>query len=227
MNANQINKLNMFEAVSAFLGNTEATWASVGAMGATKIELDGKIAAIRLERQKQEKDASGLVKERRRLREALTRQALRVSGGLMAYSSVANDAELMGIADYTPTQLVRARDNIFYDMARIIYEAAVPLAAELAGYNVSEGDISLLEGLLGQFVVAIPKRRNATAVRKSATTAIDGLCKETNAILKNRLDMLMLSFRIANPGFYTNYMNARIIVDLGVGKKVVEGAGTV
>jgi len=46
-----------------------------------------------------------------------------------------------------------------------------------------------------------------------------GLFKETDAILKNKLDKLMLSFRITNPDFYTNYLNARIIVDLGVGTK--------
>jgi len=28
----------------------------------------------------------------------------------------------------------------------------------------------------------------------------------------------MLSFRVTNPDFYTNYLNARIIVDLGAGK---------
>jgi hypothetical protein len=54
---------------------------------------------------------------------------------------------------------------------------------------------------------------------KSATTAIGGLFKDTDAILKNKLDKLILSFRITNPDFYTNYLNARIIVDLGGGKK--------
>jgi len=39
-------------------------------------------------------------------------------------------------------------------------------------------------------------------------------------------DKLLLSFRVTNPDFYTNYLNARIIVDLGAGKgpEVVPGA---
>jgi hypothetical protein len=55
-------------------------------------------------------------------------------------------------------------------------------------------------------------------VSKSATTAIGGLFKDVDAILKNKLDKLVLSFRVTNPDFYTNYLNARIIVDLGAGK---------
>ena len=218
MNANQINKLNMFEAVTAFLANTQATWTSIAAIGTAKTELDGKITAIRTERQKQEKDASGLVKERKLLRDTLMRQTLKVSGALMAYASAVNNAELMGVVDYPPSELGKARDNIFYDKARIIYEAAQPLATQLAGYNIVAADITQFQTLLGQFLVAIPKRRNATAVSKSATTAIGGLFKDTDAILKNKLDKLVLSFRVTNPDFYTNYLNARIIVDLGAGK---------
>jgi hypothetical protein len=124
MNAKQINKLNMFEAVQAFLANTQATWTSIAAIGTTKLELDGKITAIRTERQKQEKDASGLVTERKMQRETLLRLTLKVSGSLLAYASVTNNAELTGIADYTKSELMKARDNIFYDKARIIYEAA-------------------------------------------------------------------------------------------------------
>ena len=219
MNARQINKLNMFEAVQAFLANTQATWTSIGAIGTTKIELDGKITAIRTERQKQEKDASGLVTERNVLRETLTRQTLKVSGALMAYASVVSNAELMGMVDYTPTELLKSRGNIFYDRARIIYEAAQPLATQLVGYNIVAADLTLMQTLLTQFLAAIPKRRNAAAVSKSATTAIKTLYKDTDAILKNKLDKLVLSFRVSNPDFYTNYLNARIIVDLGAGKE--------
>jgi hypothetical protein len=63
-------------------------------------------------------------------------------------------------------------------------------------------------------------------VSKSATTAIGGLFKDADTILKNKLDRLVLSFRVTNPDFYTNYLNARIIVDLGAGKgpEVVPGA---
>ena len=218
MNAKQINKLNMFEAVQAFLANTQATWTSIAAIGTTKLELDGKITAIRTERQKQEKDASGLVTERKMQRETLLRLTLKVSGSLLAYASVTNNAELTGIADYTKSELMKARDNIFYDKARIIYEAAQPLATQLAGYNIVAADITQFQTLLGQFLTTIPKRRNATAVSKSATTAIGGLFKDVDAILKNKLDKLVLSFRVTNPDFYTNYLNARIIVDLGAGK---------
>jgi hypothetical protein len=143
---------------------------------------------------------------------------LKVSGSLLAYASVTNNAELTGIADYTKSELMKARDNIFYDKARIIYEAAQPLATQLAGYNIVAADITQFQTLLGQFLTTIPKRRNATAVSKSATTAIGGLFKDVDAILKNKLDKLVLSFRVTNPDFYTNYLNARIIVDLGAGK---------
>jgi hypothetical protein len=37
-----------------------------------------------------------------------------------------------------------------------------------------------------------------------------------------KLDKLILSFRITNPDFYTNYLNALIIVDLGGGNSTEE-----
>lgn len=222
MTSDQINKLNMYEAVQAFVAGTQSTWTSIAAIGTSKQEFDNKIAAIRTERQKQEKDASGLVTERKLIRETLTRQTLKVSGALLAYASATGNAELMAVADYSPSNLSQSRNNIFYDKARLIYEAASPLATQLADYNLAAADLTQLQTMLGQFLTAIPKRRNATATSKSATAAIRALFKETDLLLKNKLDMLMLSFRISNPDFYANYQNARIIVDLGAGKKPKE-----
>lgn len=222
MTSDQINKLNMYEAVQAFLAGTQATWTPVAAIGTAKTEFDNKLTAIRTERQKQEKDASGLVTERKLLRETLTRQTLKVSGALLAYSSATGNAELMAVANYSPSNLAQSRDNIFYDKARIISEAASPLATQLTGYNLVAADLTQLQTLLGQYLTAIPKRRNAAAVSKSATAAIRALFKDADLLLRKKLDMLMLSFRISNPDFYANYQNARIIVDLGAGRKAKE-----
>jgi len=47
-----------------------------------------------------------------------------------------------------------------------------------------------------------------------ALDAIDQLFDECNALLKNRMDNIMLMFRESNPDFYNGYERARTIVDM-------------
>jgi hypothetical protein len=62
-------------------------------------------------------------------------------------------------------------------------------------------------------VISAP--RTAITVRKGATEAIETLIKDGTAILTNRMDKLMVDFKVSHPDFYQEYFDARIVVNTG------------
>ena len=100
---------------------------------------------------------------------------------------------------------------------------ATPLKGELAKYFVSEADLTGMDSLLTEFKEAIPLRRVATSVSKVSTANISGIFEVQDKILKDEIDLLMLSFRFTQPDFYNAYRNARSIIGYtGGGKSKAE-----
>ena len=124
--------------------------------------------------------------------------------------------------------LKKTRDNILFDKARLIYETAQPLAAELIIYLVTEDDINAINTLMRQYEEAIPEKRAAVAESKASTDTMRTVFHEIDFLLKDKLDNLMVIFRSSNLDFFKTYTNARIIIDLGrrkgtAGKTTISG----
>ena len=60
----------------------------------------------------------------------------------------------------------------------------------------------------------IGKPRSILNTKYVALDTIDQLFDEGNALLKDKMDNMMLIFRERNPEFYNGYKRARTIVDM-------------
>jgi hypothetical protein len=82
-----------------------------------------------------------------------------------------------------------------------------------AKYNVTAGDLKALKTAIADFTEAQPKPRQSRSAKASATAELVDLFDQLDQVLNDRLDPLIQKYQRTNPGFYSQYGTARVIVD--------------
>jgi len=203
----------MGKAVQAVLNANQAVWSGLPAFVTAAGDLDTQISTIEATRAKQETATTGFTENKRQVKADLIRKLLHIGHATAAYAQTTGDSVLLEKVRYTKTDYERARDMILKDMAQVVYDEASAVSVNLVDYGVQAGDLADLQNLIADYTAVVESPRQAIAERKTATNDLTDQVKEMMNILKGRLDMLMENFKASNPGFYSDYFNARIIVD--------------
>ncbi len=212
MNRIQINKSRMYASVDSVLGSNPDFVATMGDLVSTHERFKDGLDAISQNRQVQEANSKGLTKSKSELRAQLTTLISKFSAALMAYALSVKNEELKSKARYTNSVLITVGDPVFVDIGNLMLKLATPLKSELAGFFIGEAEFARLSSLLQEFRVAQPLRRVATSVSKVSTTNIGDMFDAQDKLLRDEMDILMLSFQFTHPDFYKAYKNARSIV---------------
>ena len=84
----------------------------------------------------------------------------------------------------------------------------------LADFGVSKEILTEINTSMEEYRVLIGKPRSILNTKFVALDAVDQLIDEGNALLRDKMDNMMLMFRESNPEFYNGYERARTIVDM-------------
>jgi hypothetical protein len=223
MNASQINKSRMYQAVNKVLESNLALYAGIEELVAAQGQLTNYLELIDSNRQVQEVNQTGLTNNKALLKERLTTQVMKVVAALAAHATATKDTVLLSRVNYRPSALQKP-DPLLNDIARLILKEARNQEGALDKYFVLAGDLSELENLITLFKDAIPQKRVATNISKVSTLNIAGVFVAMDRLLKTETDILMMPFRFTQPDFYHAYKNARIIVNYTGRKKTQESA---
>jgi hypothetical protein len=215
MNDREENNLSMKIAVEKVLTDHEPVWNSIPQFVNAVALLHSKNESVVLERQKQEKQISGITMNKFASKEAMCKTAAEVSSIVMAYASSINDNELKKTVSYSYTRMLQDRDTLARDRCLLIYNTAMPLAATLADFGLVAGKLPELNTSITNYSTLISAPRTATGDRKTAGLNIEKLLKDSDLILKNSIDKMMVPFKTTNTDFYNKYISARIIIDYG------------
>ncbi len=137
------------------------------------------------------------------------------------------DKKLEKKVDFKAPELI-GWENVLIANAGILYEIAHPIRAQLTELNITESQIEAVSTNRLLFMGVMHEPRFATGQKKAATQSIRRVFRDMDSILRNELDPAMRIFKTANPDFFDQYTNGRIIVDLGCRKThnnttVIEG----
>ncbi len=201
MNLNQINKIRMYQSSNLVLDNFSGLFETSEVLKTKHQVLKDKLSAIGQYRQVQEQATSGLTIEKEQEREELTILMLRISAALVAHAISIDDVDLKKKAHYTPSHLNRSSDPVLHDIGMVLYQLALPLNGQMDMYFVGQAELDALNQKLGQFKAKIPLNRIATSTRKNSTQNIGSLIKETDKLLREEIDALMLPISIRGTGF--------------------------
>jgi len=96
-----------------------------------------------------------------------------------------------------------------------VHDTALANLASLADYGLTAADTTAQLAAITAYTDVLSMPRMLVTVRKSATSEIGLLVRDTMRLLTRRLDRLMRMYELSDPAFYRTYTNARIVIDAG------------
>ena len=84
---------------------------------------------------------------------------------------------------------------------------------KITTYGSTTEAISELDKLEKAYIIYESKPREATVGKTAIIVSIATLFDEALKILENKIDKLVLQYKNSNPEFYTEYINARNVIE--------------
>lgn len=212
MTSQQENQLSMYYVLQTFCNSNTQIWENNKPFKRAYQDFTAQLPLIEQYRNTQTQNTSGLAKNKSNKREELIEQAFFVANRLQSYSTVEKNNELLGKVNYARSTFMLYRDTNLIGLCNTILEQAQIHLKDLEDYSVKAETLTNLQTAIQSYQDDLGKPRSAQTNTKMATDALKKLFLDTNALLTSRLDKDVEVFRVSNPDFYQQYLNARRIV---------------
>lgn len=227
----QVNKYNSMEALKIIFGDNEDAYSSFEEFAILVTLLFTKMTAIQAAAALQEEDRKGTTVQKQQTRSSLVDAIMKVGHAVTAHSVLNSDPKTLAKADYTKSDLEKCNGLALIERATIVHGAGATIPeAMYEKLHITAADITAVKTLRDQFNQELAAPRAEIIARKGATYNLRMLFRETDALLRNKIDRIMPVYQSTHPGFVKNYFDARIIVNLGTskpGSKVITITGQV
>jgi len=167
---------------------------------------------------------SGLTIAKNEKHLGVAEEADRIAGSIRSWAKDAGDTELREKLKFSPTDLRKGNSVTIIQRMDVILHAAQANAAGLAGHGVTQQDIDAFTNSRNELSDAFGVPRFGMTVRTQQTQQLHEICKEIDDLLKEHIDELMKTVKVAHPQFYKLYRAARKVYDYQ-GKKNKKGGG--
>jgi hypothetical protein len=121
------------------------------------------------------------------------------------------------------SELMSSRDTAIIDKCNIVLNAANDNAAALFTYGVDAPMLTAYTSQITDYRAYHQKPREMKSTSKAATTGIKSLMTEIRQLFITQVDNHMLEYATTQTAFYTQYKNARQVIDLGATASGVKG----
>jgi hypothetical protein len=224
MNNIQTSKLNMYKAVIHVCESNQALANIIPASAGILQELNTGVSQIEATSLTQGLNTTGITQDKASLKHTLAELAAEVSGAVVAYAVKNKNNELRAAVDYSYTDITRYKDSDTIHYCQIILGKAQAHTAELIHYGLTANKLEELRVSIDAFSTIIGRRQAHKGTKVAATKDLDKLIEETDILLKDVLDRLVLPFKKSDVNFYNKYTHARQIIELGKRSKAEESA---
>lgn len=213
MNKKQEAKLNMYRATQSVCNENAPVFSGNAAFTAAFEEFETKIENIISTEQQNAVVITGIAADKNISKEVLCEKAAEIASVIYAYASTVGNNTLKNEVDFPYSKLIRLRDELTAPNCQNIHDKGEENLAALADYGITAQMLADLQEFINRYSADTPKPRSAISNRKTTTANLAALFEQTDQILKERMDKIVVVFRSANPAFVETYENARRIVD--------------
>ena len=203
----------MFIGTQEFLDNKTTTWSPIKRIVVYKNDLDEVIERI----SSKSEEASSLIGvsgRKETLKNLIAIKDSSLSGSLQAFAHDKGDSDLAAKVEASKSDIIRMKEEELGSFIKVLVDTANQNIKALADFGVSKEILTEIKTSMEEYKKLIGKPRSILNTKYVALDAVDQLFDEGNAILKNKMDNMMLMFRESNPEFYNGYERARTIVDM-------------
>lgn len=114
--------------------------------------------------------------------------------------------------DFPVSPLIKQRDDALVPRCRNIRETGQENLRDLADYDVTAANPAGLQAAIDDYSATVAKPRAAITQRRMSGETLEQLFEANDAILKDRMDRLVQTFRAAHPDFVRAYEATRRII---------------
>ena len=219
MNAKIENRLSMYRTVISVCDKVTAKIQTVPALWTNYQEFRDLVSELDEIVQLQMIQIGGITVDKQESRDALITIMQNVSVIIKAYAANVGNSELYTAAHYTPSSLLRMRDEAVYEAAEILYDLTDVNAAELPPYGYTPALLTELADAITDYKDRVEDPDEARKMRKVFTKNITDLDKRIRKTLERRIDNGMKALGITEPLIAQKYKSARVIYDYSGRKK--------
>ena len=213
MNKKQRNYFRMFIGTQEFLDNETTTWTSIKRIVFYKNDLDEIIARI-ITKSEDAGSMIGIGNRKETLKSIIAVKGSSLSGAMQAFAYDNGDTDLAEKVKATKSDIHKMKEEDLGDYIHMLAETTNDNLKVLADFGVSKETLTEIKTTMEEYKALIGKPRSILNSKYVALDAVDQLFDEGNALLKDKMDNMMLMFRESNSGFYNGYERARTIVDM-------------
>ena len=215
MNSKQENKLSMYLGEKKILTDYNATWVAIPGFATVVSTFISKIALIQATENRQQRTTKGVTTNKKNKKLLLIEKALVVAGGILSVAQETNDTELFELVNFTASELEHIGDTLLLDRATLILDTGNANAAAILPKGITAVILGELQTMVTEYETVVVSPRDLIVDKKTATAQLKVLFLDTDALLKDNLDRLMMQFKTSNNEFFRKYFNGREIIDLG------------
>jgi len=222
MNARQRNYVAMFAALKEFILTHRAQLETIPALATLIQQFLDLMPEIESARLIQSGHTTGTGDLKQKEEAEMIQATVQVAASIYVYAQINNLPDLQAKVNVSPSQLKQMPDDELKVTCLNIHAEATKQADNLTDYGTTPETISQLKKEIEDFATLIASPRAAIVTRSQATRRLKELIEQTNNLLRNQLDKLMVLFEHTQPQVYNTYRSARIIVDLKRSTKAEE-----
>jgi hypothetical protein len=213
MNAKQEAKLKMYRATEKHCDDNATIISSLLAFQSAFTNYKAKIASIISITQQTDLVLTGIATDKSDAKQTLCQIAADIASLIFAYADANKNNTLKQEVNFNLSKLVRTRDDQLAPRCQNIHDKGLANVDALKNFGVDNDKLQVLQTAINTYSAESPKTRTATSSRKTLNADLKQLLRETDSILKNQMDKLVVAFRANNPNFVATYETNRIIVD--------------
>lgn len=222
----QENRLTMYYAVIRIVDKYNAVWSPNVPFSTSYALFKTKVTGLETQRNLQMAETVGSAKDKAVKRQTLITKAYFITARMQSYAATISNVELAGNVNVPKSEFEKQRDTDLVGLCNNMLARANANAAALVPYGVTAALLTDLQAAITAYSNVISTPRAAIVGVKFATEALKTLFDEASAILTTRMDKDMVLYEFSNVEFYTNYFDARKIINTSTSKRAVSGVIT-
>ena len=209
MTSLQESKLSMYQSVQLLCANNPTITSTNAAFSEGLNELNLKIIDILNCVSTDIKDTSGITNVKSTIKHNLCTVASEIAGFVFAYANVSKNEMLKQEVNYTYNELKRLREDLIIPTVKIIYNATQANLASLTNYGIDTIKLQEFADVISAYTTVLPTIKMSKSEKSSIVISLNNLFKETDELLKTRLDKLIALFNKTHPDFVNAYKSIR------------------
>lgn len=199
----------MYVQVNYYLNKHAADFSDMPRIAAVKPDLEQLIKDIGEKEGFIEEDISGYAVTKKKLRADLTDITFTIAKALNKFGSNNSNPDMVNWTRHPGSYYIRLTDTDLWFYSYKFNFWAQPLETQLATYGITADDILLLKNLQEKFMHEHDEPEVQKELRADARKEQANIFKDADALLNDKMDNYVDSFRFDSPELYRGYTLAR------------------